>query len=119
MPPRKQDYGGENLTKEHIIQNEIRLALSPYAVIFRGNVGSGLTYDGRHFSTGLPKGFPDLFGFRKSDGKIIFIEVKTPNGRVRTEQKDFLEIVRKFDVIAGVCRSPKEALRLLGVSGYE
>lgn len=107
------------MTKEHIIQNEIRLALSPYAVMFRANVGSGLTYDGRHFSSGLPKGFPDLFGFRKSDGKIIFIEVKAPGGRVRTEQKDFLENVRKFDVIAGICRSPEDALKLLGVDGYE
>ena len=45
------------MTPEHNIQNRIRAALSPYAVIFRANVGSAYTQDGRYFSTGLPKGY--------------------------------------------------------------
>lgn len=103
------------MTGEHIIQNKIREALSPYAVIFRANVGSGVTYDGRHFDTGLPKGFSDLFGFRKSDGKAIFIEVKTPKGKVSPEQENFLKCMKKYGAVAGVCRSPEEALQLIGV----
>lgn len=101
------------MTEEHIIQNRIRTALSPYAVIFRANVGSGITYDGRHFDTGLPKGFSDLFGFRKSDGKAIFIEVKTASGRVSPEQKNFIGRMKGYGAIAGVCRSPEEALLLI------
>ena len=103
------------MTEERITQNAIRLALSPYAVIFRANVGSGVTYDGRHFDTGLPKGFSDLFGFRKSDGRIVFIEVKTKTGRVRPEQKNFIEQMISSGAIAGICRSPEDALRLIGV----
>ena len=102
------------MTEEHAIQNSIRIALSPYAVIFRANVGSAYTADGRYFSTGLPKGFPDLFGFRKSDGRAVFIEVKTASGRVRPEQKRFIETARSFGAIAGVCRSADDALALIG-----
>lgn len=103
------------MTEEHIIQNKIRAALSPYAVIFRANVGSMHTPDGRYFNTGLPVGFSDLFGFRKSDGKAIFIEVKTPKGRPSEEQKAFLQAMKSFDVVAGICRSPEDALSLIGV----
>lgn len=103
------------MTQEHVIQNKIRVALSPYAVIFRTNVGSGITYDGRHFCTGLPKGFSDLFGFRKSDGRAVFIEVKAPNGKVSPEQKNFLKQMRSNGAAAGVCRSPEEALKMIGV----
>jgi len=104
------------MTEEHKIQNMIRAALSPYAVIFRANVGNGFTFDGRYFSTGLPKGFPDLFGFRKSDGKMIFIEVKAPAGKPSREQSDFLRTVQRYGAVAGVCRSPADALRLIGVT---
>ncbi len=103
------------MTPEHIIQNRIREALSPYAIIFRANVGRIRTPDGRYFDTGLPSGFPDLFGFRKSDGKIIFIEVKTPTGRVSAAQQRFQRIMSAFPVIYGVCRSVDDALRLIGV----
>lgn len=101
------------MTEEQVIQNRIREALSPYAVIFRANVGSGVTYDGRHFSTGLPKGFSDLFGFRKSDGKAVFIEVKTPTGKVSPEQENFILRMKDCGAVAGVCRSPEEAILLI------
>lgn len=103
------------MTPEHIIQNHIREALSPYAIIFRANVGKVKTPDGRYFDTGLPTGFPDLFGFRKSDGKMIFIEVKAPHGRLSKLQQWFLDNTQRFPVIVGVCRSADDALRLIGV----
>ncbi len=102
------------MTKEHSIQDQIRLALSPYAVIFRQNVGSGYTFDGRYFNTGTPKGFSDLFGFRKSDGKAIFIEVKNESGKLSKEQRNFLLTMKNYGAIAGVCRSSADALRLIG-----
>lgn len=101
------------MTEEHRIQNEIRLALADYGVIFRANVGTGCTKDGRYFSTGLPKGFSDLFGVRCPDGKAVFIEVKTPKGRPSAEQKNFLEAMRKTGAIAGICRSVGEAINLI------
>ena len=66
------------MTEEHAIQNKIRIAIAPYCDIFRINVGAGFTKDGRYFNTGVPPGFSDLFGVRKSDGRAVFIEVKTP-----------------------------------------
>lgn len=98
---------------EHEIQNEIRAALANDCMIFRANVGRMKTPDGRYFSTGLPVGFPDLFGFRKSDGRAVFIEVKTVSGRASKAQQHFLETVRKSGAIAGVCRSPEDAMKLI------
>lgn len=102
--------------KEADIQNLIRLALNDYAVIFRVNSGKVRMSDGRFFDTGVPNGFSDLAGFRKKDGKMIFIEVKNAKGRVSDAQKKFLDTVSKYDVIAGVCRSPQEAIDLVNNS---
>lgn len=99
--------------KEADIQNLIRLALNDYAVIFRVNTGTVKMADGRYFNTGVPKGHSDLSGFRKSDGKAIFIEVKNAKGKLRKEQKHFIEMVKENGAIAGVCRSPEEAIDLV------
>lgn len=98
---------------EHDIQNEIRAAVSPYAIMFRINVGSGKTVDGRYFNTGVPPGFSDLFGFRKNDGKAVFIEVKAPKGIPTARQIKFLETVRKNGAIAGIARSAEEAIKII------
>ena len=47
------------------------------------------------------------------DGKMIFIEVKTDKGKLRKEQKHFLETMSKYPVIVGVCRSAEEAVKLV------
>lgn len=101
------------MTPEHRIQNEIRLALADSCILFRMNVGTGYTHDGRYFSTGVPKGFSDLFGFRKSDGRAVFIEVKTPKGKPTDQQKQFLSAMQKAGAIAGICRSAEEARKLI------
>lgn len=98
---------------EHDIQNEIRAALAPYAVIFRANVGRMKLPDGRYFSTGLPVGFSDLFGVRRSDGKAVFIEVKTASGRVSQNQYKFLAEMRENGAIAGIARSPEDAIQMI------
>ena len=98
---------------EHDVQNTIRSALSQYAIVFRVNVGSGKTADGRFFTTGVPPGFSDLFGFRLSDGKIFFIEVKKPGGAVRPQQTHFIKLMRSYGAIAGVCYSTHDALKLI------
>lgn len=101
------------MTEEHKIQNEIRLAVAPYCDIFRINVGQGYTKDGRYFSTGVPQGFSDLFGVRKSDGKAVFIEVKTPKGRATERQYNFIQMMKLSGAVAGICRSAEEAVKLV------
>lgn len=101
------------MTIEHRIQNDIRVNTGDIAMLFRANVGSGVTYDGRHFDTGLPKGFSDLFGFRRSDGRAVFIEVKAPSGRVRLEQVKFIEKMREYGALAGVARSVEDARNII------
>ena len=98
---------------EQDIQNQIRMALSPIAVVFRVNTGTVKTIDGRYFKTGVPKGYSDLSGFRKSDGKMFFIEVKTPTGRASKDQLHFLEQMDRYPVITGIARSADEALEII------
>jgi hypothetical protein len=98
---------------EHEIQNSIRLKLSElgYAV-FRANVGKFQTKDGRWFDTGLPKGFSDLFAIK--NGKIYFLEVKTPTGKPTAEQLNFLAAMRdRYGCITGIVRSVEEAVKLV------
>lgn len=97
------------------IMNQIRVALSPYCAVFRMNVGLCFTKDGRPMRTGVPVGFSDLFGHRKSDGRAFYIEVKTKTGRASANQMRFLEQMLADGAIAGICRSPEEAMNLLGV----
>lgn len=98
---------------EQDIQNQIRMALSPIAVVFRVNTGTVKTIDGRYFKTGVPKGYSDLSGFRKSDGKMFFLEIKTPTGRASKDQLHFLEQMSQYPVITGIARSAEEALELI------
>ena len=101
------------MKSEHDIQNEIRVALSKDCIIFRVNVGTCYTKDGKFFKTGVPKGFSDLFGVRKTDGKAIFIEVKNAKGRPSEEQLNFIEKMRSVNAIAGICRSVDDAINLV------
>ena len=102
------------MTEEHRIMNEIRICLSANGcTVFRVNVGKGYTPDGRYFDTGVPAGFSDLFGFRNTDGKAFFVEVKTKSGRLSPKQKEFLDVMRFSGAIAGVCRSKEEALNVI------
>ncbi|HEO7896648.1 VRR-NUC domain-containing protein [Streptococcus agalactiae] len=104
------------MTTESLIQNKIRVALSQAGhTVFRANVGKVKTADGRFFDTGLPKGFCDLFGF-KPNGQIFFIEVKNETGRIRPEQKNFMEVMASKGALAGVARSVEDALKI--VNGY-
>jgi len=99
--------------QEHDIQNAIRIAISSYCIIFRINVATAYTADGRYIKTGVPKGFSDLFGVRKSDGKAVFIEVKSEKGTIRKEQVNFIKQMQKAGAIAGICRSVEDALKLI------
>lgn len=100
--------------KEAAIQDSIRVALAQAGyIVFRANVGKVKTADGRWFDTGLPTGFPDLMGYKPSNGRIFLLEVKTPIGRRRKDQVMFANGLRDKNVIYGVARSAEEAVTIV------
>lgn len=127
---------------EHEIQNQIRLHLGqfPDVRIFRANVGQGWTGEAviklacgdiritrpRPLNTGLPEGWPDLFGFRmlavtpEMVGLVLpvfgAIEVKGPRGAVRAAQQRVLDELVRCGCLAGVARSPEEAAKILRIT---
>lgn len=111
---------------EHIVQSKIRLALAPHALMFRTNAGEfwqGQRVYSKEFEQpvlinlkkveGLPKGYSDLSGVRRCDGRAVFIECKTSTGRVRPEQERFLAAVREIHALAGVARSVEDAMKIM------
>ena len=67
-------------------------------------------------AAGAPKGTSDLIGIRRGDGKFVAIECKTPRGRLREDQKLFIDAILKSNGIAGVARSAEDALKILEVN---
>ena len=106
---------------EHLIQDQIRLALSRnQCTVFRVNVGSVRLPDGRYFKTGVPSGHPDLYGFRWSDNQIFYIEVKNERGRPRRDQIQFHHMLTSHGIVHGIARSPEDAIKIVdeGLIGY-
>jgi hypothetical protein len=57
------------------------------------------------------RGVSDILGIH--EGRMICLEVKSAKGRLRPEQKDFLERMTNLGAVCGVVRSWSEALRVL------
>ena len=126
----------------HEIQSLIRRHVGrvPDVRIFRANVGQGWTGEAviklpggdiritrpRPLNTGLPEGWPDLFGFRmltvtpEMAGLMLpvfaAIEVKGPRGVVRDAQQRVLDELARCGCLAGVARSPEEAAQILRIT---
>lgn len=101
------------MNEETAIQNEILLEASKQGHrLWRTNAGKVKTEYGAWIKL-LPKGFPDTCGFRKSDGKFIAIEIKTANGRLSKEQKQFARFAIDQPIIYGVARNVDEAMELI------
>ena len=90
------------------IQDAIRLALTdePGLVVWRNNTGVA-EHRGARVRYGLAVGSADLVGCL--DGRFVALEVKTPVGRASTEQRQWLELVRRHGGFAAVVRSVEEA----------
>jgi len=76
-------------------------------------VDTGPVKRASHKQANLEKGFPDLFGFRKEDKKIFFIEVKMPKGKLKEEQEKFLLDKNSKGCLNGVARSLVEAIEII------
>lgn len=136
------------MTKEHDLQNEIRMEVSKnqLGTLFRANVGRGWTgevqrmnltprtntlviLNPRPFNTGLPAGFPDLFGFvpvtitpdmvGKQIAIFAAVEVKQKSGRISMKQHDMIAFLQQQGARAGVARSRDDAARILSGEGVE
>lgn len=102
------------IESEDKIQTDIMLMLSKSGfTVFRSNAGRAQTKDGRWIKL-FPRGFPDLCGFRHSDGRFFCIECKNAKGRLRDDQKLFAHFIQQFPVLYGVARSVDDALRIVG-----
>ena len=112
---------------EQELQQRIRLQLGSSPVrLWRNNVGALRDERGRLVTYGLCKGSSDLIGLRqvlidpehlgKTLAVFSAIEVKAPKGRLREEQRSFLELVERFGGYSGVATSVEEAARVLRLS---
>ena len=112
------------MSSEQHIQQHIRLACSTGPVrLFRNNTGVLRDANGRPVQFGLCKGSADLIGWttRTITAEMVgqqvavftSIEVKTLTGRLRPEQRQWLEVVAVAGGVAGVARSVADAEALL------
>jgi hypothetical protein len=127
------------MSREHVVQNEIRIALGRDAVLFRNNVGTAWTGDVRRlkdgsihitnprpFHAGLCKGSSDLIGWRSititqdmvGHQVAVFCAVEVKDkGRATKEQVHFIDTLVRAGGLGCVARSPEEAKKGLAVGG--
>ena len=112
------------MPSEQQIQQQIRLSCSRGPVrLHRNNTGTLRDQHGRPVSFGLAKGSSDLIGWttRSITPEMVgqqvavftSIEVKSPTGRIRPEQQQWIDAVQAAGGIAGVARSVEDAQSLL------
>lgn len=65
---------------------------------------------GDYIRFGLGDGAPDLVGWIHGTGRMFAVEVKTAKGRLRPNQRAWIEWASRTGVYACVARSPEEAV---------
>jgi hypothetical protein len=109
---------------EQTIQQHIRLACSSgNCRLFRNNTGTLKDANGRPVQFGLCKGSADLIGWTTRTvtqdmvgtqvAVFTSIEVKAATGKLRPEQRQWLDAVQAAGGVAGVARSVADAQQLL------
>ena len=104
------------------LQQRIRLALGqrPDVRLFRNNTGTlPDPRTGRPVQFGLARGSADLIGYRtvtitpdmvgQQVAVFTSLEVKTPTGRIRPEQTNWLHTIKRAGGIAAIVRSVNDA----------
>ena len=88
------------------------LASMPGVLMWRNNVGVDADRGVRY---GLGVGSADLVGLLAPAGRMLAFEVKLPRyrGRVRPEQRRWLDVVARHGGVAAVVTSPEEARALV------
>lgn len=115
------------MSPETKLQRRIMLALSANGcTVFRNETGRFWTGKPIHKASrqvtldnaamipvGLCVGSSDIIGIHHGSGRFLAVEVKTQRGRVSKEQLAFIDAINKAGGIAGIARSPADALALL------
>ena len=115
------------MNPETKIQRRIMIALSEAGhTVWRNETGQfwtgkkihsdGLNVtlaNGRMIPVGLCVGSSDLIGMQARTGRFFALEVKTSTGRASKEQLHFIDHVKRSGGIAGIVRSPEDAVELL------
>lgn len=83
------------------------------AVAWAERQNSGAIRVGQRFVRFGWRGCSDVIGQLK-DGRLLACEVKARRGRLRPEQADFLDRVRRFGGVSIVARSAKDVFAALG-----
>ncbi len=101
----------------------LALGARPDVRLFRNTVGVAVFPDGSRVAYGLSPGSSDIIGWQSVEvtqdmvgqklAVFVAIEAKAEKGRVSPHQQQFIETVKQFGGIAGVARSPKEAMELI------
>lgn len=78
----------------------------------RQNSGAFKTPEGQFVRFGWP-GCSDVLG-QLRDGRLLAVEVKSPAGRLRPEQQQFIDLVSGAGGVAFVARSCADVHRALG-----
>ncbi|MHB1266419.1 MAG: VRR-NUC domain-containing protein [Acidithiobacillus ferriphilus] len=109
--------------RERDIQDRIRALGHGDLRLFRNNVGSAQTADGRFIRFGLAPGSPDLIGWKrititpdmvgKTVAVTVGIEVKGASGRPAVDQMRFIAHMQDFGCLAGIARSVEEAREII------
>jgi len=128
------------VSREHVVQNEIRIALGRDAVLFRNNVGTAWTGDvtrlkdgsllirnPRPLHAGLCKGSSDLIGWRSitvtpdmvGEKIAVFcaVEVKDGRGRPTKDQVHFINTLVGAGGLGCVAWSVEDAKKGLALGG--
>lgn len=106
-------------TEEHVIQQRIRAAISSEARCWRNNVGQLLNEKGIPVRYGLAVGSSDLVGLVRPSGRMFCLEIKTAAGKASPEQLAWLETIRRFGGVAGICRSVDDAIAIVELAKQE
>ena len=95
------------MNKESIIQHKVMERLSQLGCVpIRQNVGNFYTRELKIVKIGI-LGMPDLLVLRK-DGKCFWVEMKTPTGKLREDQKKFKKFLESIGHHVYVVRSVDE-----------
>lgn len=96
-----------------------RLALHGIVCVAVPNEGRRSAILGRAMkATGLLPGFPDLL-VMQAPGRIAFLEVKAPAGRVSEAQKTCHELLNRLGFFVRVVRSQEDAIEALHQAGFK
>ena len=103
------------MATESKLQNDIMNALTDHPMVIWAYVTTSGTVRGRHggsyFRTGFP-GLPDIIG-QLIDGRILGIEVKTPGKKPSEIQIEHLDLMDKYQGVAGWCDSVQGAIDIV------